>query len=155
MKEAIARGEAYKQVLEGDLLYVVNEQTNERSDSRKLYGQPHPAMERPAAKAAAAFGYLPNSGLIDPTSLGDTGIQPSIPYSYEATPGQSAMYIATLEADGWRIIGSYRTQSYLDYYLQKQDVVARVIVLQDSMKVFDNVKPELPNPKTFAAQEAP
>jgi len=155
IKEAQAAGGRYKQIAEGDTVYLVNEQTGEQSILHKLYGKPQAAMERPAAQAVGNFGYLPGSLLIDPSSMEQAGIQPSIPFTYDATPEQSSIYLETLQADGWTIQGVYRTAIYLDYYLQKQELTARVIVLEDSMKVFGDVKPDLPDPRKFAAEAAP
>lgn len=71
------------------------------------------------------------------------------PYTYEIPLESSAKYIYSLEQDGWSIIAEYANYLYRDIYMQLDKKYMRIIVLEDKIKIFDNIKCELPDPKLF------
>lgn len=85
------------------------------------------------AKAASTFAYWEENGLIDPESL---GIQRSIPFTFDTTVEQAFVYVETLLANGWSITALDSYPQFIDYYLEKDGVVSRVIILEHCMKIF-------------------
>ncbi|XID94278.1 hypothetical protein ACF3MZ_07075 [Paenibacillaceae bacterium WGS1546] len=150
VREAIAAGEHYRKVVYGDVVYVENVVDDTSDLLRRTSGKAMSAMERRNASAAPAFERWEESGLVDPVSL-NTGIRPSIPYTYDAAPDQAFGYLETLIFDGWDIVASYRDAAFIDYYVRKNDAIARVIILESSLKVHYPIKGELPDARTFVS----
>ncbi|MFD0588522.1 hypothetical protein ACFQZE_10955 [Paenibacillus sp. GCM10027627] len=80
--------------------------------------------------------FIKDSALIQPASIG-VGIEKSIPYTYNATLEQSAIYLETLQLSGWKMQSLKPGAFYLDFYLARSGENARVIILDGSLKVFN------------------
>lgn len=68
------------------------------------------------------------------------------PYTYEMSLESSAEYILALKKDDWSIIAEYANYLYRDIYLQKEERYKRIIVLENKIKVFDNIGGGVPSP---------
>ncbi|MFC4302799.1 hypothetical protein [Cohnella boryungensis] len=150
VREAQALGKHYRKVVEGDLVFVENVNDQTSLSQYRLKGKARPILERKEATAASDFARLTESGLVDPISL-KAGMRLSIPYTYDATLEQSSIYLATLVGDGWSIVGRYSDASYIDYYLEKDQALARVIVLERSLKVLYPISGTIPDPWTYVS----
>lgn len=85
------------------------------------------------AEPASRFAYLAENGLIDPESI---GIQKSIPFTFDTTVEQAFVYVETLLAYGWQVVELNSYPQFIDYYLEKDGIVSRVIILEHCMKIF-------------------
>ncbi|OBY77783.1 hypothetical protein BBG47_20040 [Paenibacillus sp. KS1] len=149
VKEAMTAQEHFVSYVMGDTVYMEDLVKQSIEPLRKATGEVFPAMHRVKGTTAINnFTYLANQMVIDPVSL-QIGMERSIPYTYTATIEQSSKYIDTLLYDGWELIGSYNDHRSMDMYLRKNGRMARVIILERMMKVFDDVKRELPDSKAF------
>lgn len=101
-----------------------------------------PLMMKAKVEAIHTYTYLSGSSLVDPMSL-SIGIQQSIPYTYDSNLETASVYLETLLYDGWEIVDSTSDPAYMDYILRKKSTMARVIVLEGSMKIFDEIKGEV------------
>lgn len=79
--------------------------------------------------------FITDTSILDPVSL-EIGIERSIPYTYNASLEQSAIYLESLQLSGWAIDSIEAGELYLDFYLSNRDSKARAIVLEGSLKVF-------------------
>jgi len=85
--------------------------------------------------AVLDFSHIEDTTLINPTSL-NLGIEKSIPFTYNATIEQGAVYVESLRFDGWNIVEVDHADYYVDYVLEKNGAQSRVIMLDGSLKVF-------------------
>lgn len=77
---------------------------------------------------------IPGTPIIDPVTLG-IGIEPSIPFTYNALIGQSAVFLETLFFFDWHIEELQAGEYYLDLLIKKDNTEARIIVMNESLKV--------------------
>lgn len=151
VKEAEVDGKRYAGYVKGEGYYVEDIQTKQAVRLRAFQGEGKRAMSRQAAKPASAFSRYEENGLIDPASL-EVGIVPSIPYTFDSKPEQSFVYLETLLFDGWTIAGYYSDPQYIDYYLRKENVVIRLIVLEDRLKLFYDIDWKIADPKEYVSR---
>ncbi|GFN30929.1 hypothetical protein [Paenibacillus xylaniclasticus] len=151
VKEAVTEGGHYVGYVRDGAYYVEDRTANQSIRLRASQENPQSMMVRQEAKPAATFTRYEENGLVDPTSLG-IGIVPSIPYTFDCTPEQSFVYLETLLADGWTIDGYYGDWQYIDYYIRKENVVTRLIVLEDRMKLFYDVDWQVVDPKGYVSR---
>lgn len=71
------------------------------------------------------------------------------PFTYEMSLESSAKYVLALQKDGWSIVAQYANYLYRDMYLNKDQKYMRVIVLENKLKVFENIGGELPSPQLY------
>lgn len=149
VKEAMAGQVHLMTYVMGDTVYMEDLVKQSIEPLRKVTGEAFPAMHRVKGTTVIKdYTYLANQMVIDPVSL-QIGMERSIPYTYTATIEQSSKYIDTLLYDGWELIGSYSDHRSIDMYFTNNGRMARVIILERMMKVFDDVKRELPDAKAF------
>jgi hypothetical protein len=137
--------------VEGDTEYLEDVKSRQVTPLSKVTGQELQAMSRVEGYPIASYSYMFESKLVDPISL-KIGIEQSIPYTYTSTPAQSSIYIETLLYDGWEIAATYRDKEYVDYYLMKDKVYGRVILLENSIKIFYETKGNFPDPQTYISE---
>lgn len=75
---------------------------------------------------------IPGTPIIDPVTLG-IGIEPSIPFTYNALIGQSAVFLETLFFFDWHIEELQAGEYYLDLLIKKNNTEARIIVMNESL----------------------
>ncbi|GKX28627.1 hypothetical protein SH1V18_11070 [Vallitalea longa] len=85
-----------------------------------------------------------NSDLPDPEDM--TVYKEITPYTYEMSLESSAKHILALKKDGWSIIAEYANYLYRDIYMQKDKRYMRIIVLENKIKIFDNIGGGVPSP---------
>ncbi|GMQ55951.1 hypothetical protein AN1V17_03430 [Vallitalea sediminicola] len=71
------------------------------------------------------------------------------PFTYEMSLESSAKYILALQKDGWSIVAQYANYLYRDMYLNKNQKYMRVIILENKLKVFEDIGGELPSPQLY------
>ncbi len=150
VKEVEAKGKHYINYVQGDTLYLKDMNTMVSTPLRKVTGGVHQLITRKNSTPITSYTYMSGSTLVDPVSL-KIGIKQSIPYTYDSALEKSFVYLETLLYDGWEITGLYSDFSYMDYYLKKNNVVARLIILENSMKTFYEIKGTMPDPWTFVS----
>ncbi|MFB9277211.1 hypothetical protein [Cohnella cellulosilytica] len=150
IREAMAGDKHFRKIAQGGIVYVEDMNENKQTFLYPKTGKEKPAFESRAPAAAAGFVRLDDSGLVDPLSL-SIGIQASIPYTYDAVPDQTFVYLETLKGDGWEVAAFYSDAGFLDYYLRKNEALARMIVLDRSFKVLYPIRGGFPEPLTFVS----
>ncbi|QGQ98798.1 hypothetical protein EHS13_29940 [Paenibacillus psychroresistens] len=148
IKEVEAKGEHYIKYVLGDTVYLEDMNTQISTPLSKATGKVNPRLLRMTGHAVTSYTNIFDTNLIDPVSL-KNGIEHSIPYTYNSAMDKSFNYLETLVSDGWKIVGDYSDNTYIDYYIKKNNIVSRVIILEDSMKVFYGIKSELPDPMNY------
>jgi hypothetical protein len=71
------------------------------------------------------------------------------PFTYEMSLESSAKYVLALQNNGWSIVAQYANYLYRDMYFMKDQRYMRVIVLENKLKVFQDIGGELPNPQLY------
>lgn len=148
IREAWTDKTHYRQVVRNGNVYAINVGEQTSVSLHRFSGVPKPAMTRIAAAPAAQYTLLDSMGPVDPASLG-VGIRKSIPYTYEATPDLAFVYLETLIQDGWEMTAYFSDASFIDYYLQKDALRARILILENSLKVLYPIKGSHPDLWTF------
>ncbi|MDX8360759.1 hypothetical protein [Cytobacillus sp. IB215316] len=134
----------------GEIIYIENVNGNYIEEIQKVNGSIEEAIDILPMESVEKikFSYLTNTDMIDPTTL-NIGITSSIPYTYQSDIENSSTYVSTLVNDGWELIAKYRNHTYVDLYFRKNNILARVIILKDKMKIFYNIDGQLPDPWTY------
>ncbi len=147
-KEAKTMLEHYEKYTDGTYIYVYNCNTKDSGVLSVLDGTCTECMHIKKKEPETAFKYINSTKVIDPTSL-DLSIEPTIPFTYNSNFEKSMIYLATMEADKWTLAAYYSNSYYIDCYLVKSGEFSRIIVFKDSLKVFPNLKENLPDPWTY------
>ncbi|QUH29107.1 hypothetical protein [Vallitalea guaymasensis] len=71
------------------------------------------------------------------------------PFTYEMSLESSAKYILALQKNGWSIVAEYANYLYRDMYFKKDERYMRVIVLENKLKIFEEIGGELPSPQLY------
>ncbi|MDQ0885043.1 hypothetical protein QFZ81_000131 [Paenibacillus sp. V4I9] len=150
VKEVEANGEHYINYVQGDTLFLKDMNTRVSTPLRKVTGGVRQLITRKNGTPITSYTYMSGNTMVDPVSL-KIGIKQSIPYTYDSALEKSFVYLETLLYDGWEITGFYSDFSYVDYYLKKNNVVSRLIILENSMKTFYEIKGTMPDPWTYVS----
>lgn len=150
VKEVEAKGEHYINYVQGDTLFLKDMNTRVSKQLRKVTSGARQLITRKNSTPITSYTYMTSNTLVDPVSL-KIGIKQSIPYTYDSALEKSFVYLETLLYDGWEITGFYSDFSYIDYYLKKNNVVARLIILENSIKIFNEIKGTMPDPWTYVS----
>lgn len=147
-REVETKGAHYIHYVQGDTLYLEDMKAMSKIPLRKVKGEVRQSMVKASGNAIRTYSYLFGSNIVDPVSL-NIGMLQSIPYTYDSSIEMSSIYLETLRFDGWEMIGFYSDPNFMDYYFKKNGVFSRVIVLEDSLKIFAGIKGELPDPLMY------
>jgi len=146
VREAQAYGSHYRHIVRNGVLYVEHVKEQTRKPIRRFIGQAVPVMSIRHAQPATYYSHLDGSGgPVDPASK-RIGMQKTIPYTYDATIEQASVYIATMIHEGWSVEGRFASSDYADYYMRKNELRVRVIVLPHSLKLLYPIQGDVPDP---------
>lgn len=148
VREASAGGAHYINYIWEDKLFLEDLNTKVSTLLYNVTGTVRPSFTRRAGYVIPSQTYIFGTQIIDPVSL-KIGIKKSIPYTYDSTMENNFIYLDSLLYDGWEIQGYYSDYNYIEYYLKKEKTVVRVIILENSIKIYNDIKGELPDPLKF------
>lgn len=152
LKTVETKNEHYIKFADKNTIYIEDVKKGSIKPLARVNGKLRPSMSLSNETPLDSYRTILDSSLVDPLSLG-LEIYQSIPHTYESNLESSSKYIATLSKENWKQIAKYSNTNYVDIYFKKDKLIVRVLVLKDSLKIFQGIKGKLPNCMTYITEE--